>query len=98
MALLNSFTSVYKHNRTKNNKLDTKYDGTVSSLRNQYCIMIKIAPTTIHSGWCHRIIVYINSKYCSISLCMDLMYICSNFYHEVLLASIFTNLHNYEHL
>ena len=60
--------------------------------------MIKIAPTTIHSGWCHKIIVYINSEYCSMSLCMDLMYMCSIFYHEVLLASMFTNLHNSEHL
>ena len=60
--------------------------------------MIKIAPTTIHSGWCHRIIVCINSKYCSMSLCMELMYICSVFYHEVLLASMFTNFHNSEHL
>ena len=29
---------------------------------------------------------------------MDLMYICSIFYHEVLLASMFTNLHNSKHL
>ena len=56
--------------------------------------MIKIAPTTIHSGWCHRIIVYINSKYCSMSLCIDLMYTAAftYYYDPVILQNKLTPL------